>query len=99
MAYVRKFLDLSTAHLSAEDIAYIEGEIAIGCSAYSGENGFFAHCQEDCDNPGELTADEKRPAGLSRIFRHAIENGCEYVLFDRDAEPDPALPVFEEETA
>ena len=35
---------------------------------------------------------------MRRIGEHAREHGCEYVLFDADAEIDPALPVFDEKT-
>ena len=95
MPNIRRFLDLSTAHLSvaARDRLDQRSEFA---SVYEGDCGYFAHCQEDPDAPGQVTADDERPTELTAIFSYAIALGCEYVLFDRDAEIDEKLPTFDE---
>ena len=36
------------------------------------------------------------PPDLIAVMRHARAQGAEYVLFDADAPPNAALPVFEE---
>ena len=36
------------------------------------------------------------PDDLGRVMTHARQLGAEYVLFDRDAPPSDALPVFDD---
>lgn len=36
------------------------------------------------------------PPDLIAVMRHARAQGAEYILFDADAPPNAALPVFEE---
>lgn len=100
MTNIRRFLDLSTAHLDDAAKAWLEME-ADDASAYEGRHGFFVHCKEDPDNPGQLwpDTDAPRPESLDRIFLYAIGQGCDYVLFDCDAQVDEALPTFEEASA
>jgi hypothetical protein len=105
MANVRKFLDLSTAHLTEDmrielECLYLrEGNLAEGTL-----HGIVIHPTE----VGGLMYVPERPEDEARnqedgvdglllsIQLYARRHGCDYVLFDRDAEVDAALDVFEE---
>jgi hypothetical protein len=99
MAIVRKFLDLSTEHLTEEQRNFggRDGDSASWGSALVDvtEDGFWMWVHE---HPKEHAActEEGLPDNLMAISLHARAHGCDYVLFDRDAECDPDLPVFEE---
>lgn len=81
----RKFLTLSTVHLSTEDRVWLTVRAA-RASAYVGLYGFFVHCQEDPDWPKKCSPDPTRPENLTRIFQHVLTHQCDYVLFDADGE-------------
>jgi len=101
MAMVRKFLDLSTAHLTPRDADYLEGAAAeweviargggsasITCGRLP--FGFFVHAS---DEPCEDV-----PDNIRRVMARARELDCDYILFDQDAEPCEGLPLFDAET-
>ena len=85
MSAVRTFLDLSTAHLSDEDRTLLEacagldtGEVLCARTPY----GWFVFA---CEERPEISDT------LWGLFQSAREQGCEYLLFDRDA---PMLDDF-----
>jgi hypothetical protein len=100
MPAIRQFLDLSTAHLDEASKRWLTNA-AWDASAFHGCYGWFAATYPDTDNPGhsEVTTgsgDLQAPAALATIFEYACTLGCDYVLFDDDAEIDPALATFED---
>jgi hypothetical protein len=96
MSNIRPFLDLSTAHLDAASKRWLSNE-ARDAGSYEGCYGWFTCAYRDPDEPGSIIHDADRPAVLAAILQHAASLGCDYVLFDADAEESEALPVFEEE--
>jgi len=97
---IRKFLDLSTAHLDDASKEWLTNA-AQSQSAYEGPYGWFTCAYPDPDNPGHTSVqpglrDMQAPAPLAAIMEYACQLGCDYVLFDGDAVAVEDLPVFEE---
>lgn len=88
--HVRKFLDLSTAHLDAEGRDHLEqgGE---GMVVYPTAYGWFVYVSE-----ADALASYTVPQCLLDILDRARQLGCDYVLLDCDAEEDSELPTFDE---
>lgn len=80
--HVRKFLDLSTAHLDAEGRDHLEqgGE---GMVVYPTAYGWFVYVSEP-----DALASYTVPQCLLDILDRARQLGCDYVLLDCDAEED-----------
>lgn len=97
MPVVRKFLDLSTAHLSREDTealdSFAEEGSTKGPLTSATPYGWFMYASEEPEIDPDLTPN------LLKIVEYARKHDCVYVLFDADAEVDEALPVFETEDA
>ena len=92
MSVVRRFLDLSNAHLSNEDRALLEacaghdtGELLCATTPY----GWFVFACEERPQISDT---------LWALFEEARQHGCEYLLFDRDAAEIDGFPVFDWET-
>lgn len=86
---LRLFFDCSTAHLSPEtrrdlDARAANSEDLVAATPF----GWFVWAEEHrrSDLPNDLSA----------IMAAARRLGAEYILFDRDAPQNDALPVFEE---
>ena len=94
---VRKFLDVSSGHLSAATWAWLDAmtsdeavrdprnanaEILGGRTRY----GWFVLASEDPIAPV--------PADLAAVMRLARQQGCDYALLDCDALPMEDLPVL-----
>ena len=94
---VRKFLDLSTAHLDVLSKAWLHQE-AKESSTYEGCYGWFTSAYPASEEPDGVSDDPYRPAVLTAILRYAVKHKCDYVLFDADAEMLKDLPIFEEES-
>lgn len=90
---IRKFLDLSTAHLSPATLERFNGlppdrlPFAGGPTDY----GWFAYAHDE--NCGE--GDDAIPEEMFACMTFARAQGCDYILFDCDAEPIEGLPVFD----
>ena len=91
---IRRFLDLSTAHLQPADRLFLEfsanpGSLG-GLAAMAGTYGWFvyAHDERCCEGISDA---------LWAIFERARALGCEYVLFDADGPVLADLPVFEDQ--
>ncbi len=90
---IRRFLDLSTAHLQQADRLFLEfsanpGSLG-GLAAMAGTYGWFvyAHDERCCEGISDV---------LWAIFERARALGCDYVLFDADGPVLEGLPVFED---
>ncbi|WPE19911.1 hypothetical protein [Shinella zoogloeoides] len=107
---VRKFLDLSTAHLSPAARAWLsEGSTLNHAANYHGLaggaamsalgatlTGWFMHAPNLPDCGRTLYG---IPEDLFPVIRHARAKGCDYICFDADAEILPELPVLDEDSA
>lgn len=88
--HVRKFLDLSTAHLDAEARDHLE-QAGEGVVVYPTAYGWFVYVSE-----ADALASYTVPQCLLDILDRARQLGCDYVLLDCDAEEDSELPTFDE---
>lgn len=92
-----KYLDLSTAHLSAEtckELDFIDGTTGPTVAKY--DCGYFISVPESVEFIDDLGCD--LPTDLRNVLRFARKIGCDVVRFDRDAEIlSKHLPVFKEE--
>lgn len=93
MATIRKFLDLSTAHITAKTRDLFNNG---GCSddyvRYAlvdlhGEYGWWVYAEPVC-------SDYRLPDDLDRVMRYARDNGCDWILFDCDAAEVDDLPTY-----
>ena len=89
MSVVRRFLDLSSAHLSRKDRALLDacaghdaGELLCATTPY----GWFVFACEERPQISDT---------LWALFQEARQHGCEYLLFDRDAASLDGFPVFD----
>ncbi len=88
---VRRFLDLSTAHLSPaiRDLWTLSPDL-IPPPGGSTRYGFFIWSgADDLD-----IAEEDMPAEVKACQLYARSVGCDYILFDADAEQVEGLEVF-----
>ncbi len=94
---VRRFLDVSSGHLSAETWAWLDGvtgdEAVRDPGNRSAEilggrtrHGWFVYASEDPAAP--------IPDDLAAVMRLARRRDCEYLLLDCDAVPMEDLPVL-----
>jgi hypothetical protein len=97
---IRKFLDLSTAHLPAalreygtrEGVALAWGDPAVVTVT---DFGFWLWVPDDPQDSAEAGEEAIAPAVLA-IQLYARKHDCDYVLFDADGETNDDLPVFED---
>ncbi|MDU7519862.1 MAG: hypothetical protein E7K72_00475 [Roseomonas mucosa] len=89
MSLVRRFLDLSNAHLANEDRALLDacaghdtGELLCATTPY----GWFVFACEERPQISDT---------LWALFQEARQHGCEYLLFDRDAVEIDGFLVFD----
>ena len=89
MSAVRRFLDLSNAHLRSEDRALLDacaghdtGELLCASTPY----GWFVFACEERPQISDT---------LWALFEKARQHGCEYLLFDRDAASLDGFPLFD----
>ncbi len=96
-ATIRRFLDLSTSHLTAEQREY--GGRDGDRSAWGGavvevhEYGFWLWVPDD-PKESSRASEERVPRNLLAVQLYARRRGCDYVLFDRDAEVNKDLRTF-----
>ncbi|GBQ81712.1 DUF5983 family protein [Asaia bogorensis] len=94
---VRKFLDLSTGHLSRHDRDRLTEILAdkppYGSStSMTGDRGWLIYVSAE-PNPEHWSG----IPGLVRVIARARELDCDYVLLDADAPTDETLPFFDED--
>jgi hypothetical protein len=89
---IRHFLDLSTAHLSAEDRSCPQvssnprGDVRVYCAGTP--HGWFLYAHQDRPDVSD---------NLWHLMTEARRRGCEYLLFDADAVIHDELPTYDEE--
>jgi hypothetical protein len=85
------FIEMSTGNLTEETRALLEltPPAHWPVPGMAGEYGWFVSAPEQ--NPGGAVPDD-----LWQVLCYARERGVYYVLFDRDAEPDPNLPYYDD---
>lgn len=93
MPRIRQILDLSTSHLPFDHWATVLDTVE-GVVAYELDYGWLMWVPDDPDDSDEGDG-HVLPGSILKIQRYARKHGCDYVLFDRDAEVDPALPTWE----
>jgi hypothetical protein len=91
---IRRFLDLSTAHLSAEARDALESERRLCVDPHGGVAGIYGWWLWAGADRTRL-ATEGIPADLIAIIDFAIECGCDWICFDRGGAEIGGLPVFE----
>jgi len=92
MKNVRKFLDISTAHLPKKTAEQIDAGKFPKPPAYTNEYGWVFHVPETVQ---ELYDQNVICVRFTNIMALAIYAECDYVMFDRDAEIVEWLPSFE----
>jgi len=93
---IRKFLDLSTSHIPDADRAWLCEQADL--NNHDGGDVESHHvAAHSCGWWMWAGTDDTYgiPEGLMPVCLHARANGCDYILFDRDAEVIGALPVYE----
>lgn len=88
--YIRKVLDLTTAHLPPQ---YAELKGTSGVVAHDYEYGFLMWVPNDPKESSEAMDDEVPPEIL-KIQLYARRLDCDYVLFDRDGDENEELPTW-----
>jgi hypothetical protein len=89
---IRSFLDLSTNNLPQE--VFTELTSFDGVVAYPTTHGALLWVPDDPQSSHDF-ADEPAPDEVLAVQLHARSLGCDYVLFDGDAEVDPQLPSWQ----
>lgn len=94
---VRKFLDLSTGHLSRDDRDQLTQMLAQGPlytpgNCLVGPYGWMIYAEEEPD-----TSTWSEVPGLAALLARARELDCDYVLLDADGPTDETLPFFDED--
>ncbi len=90
MPRVRRFIDLSNRHLpmdTAYDLIHFDG-----VTAHEFAEGWLVYVPPD---PRERAEEEYVPAEVLNLQYIARSLDCDYILFDRDADVDPALPYWD----
>src|SRR5581483_5412452 len=91
---IRQVLNLSTAHLPP-DLGSPGGlDTALGVIAHATETGFLLWVPDDPDDSAQAT-DDPVPDVVLAIQRYARRLGCDYVLFDADADQVGDLPTWD----
>jgi hypothetical protein len=89
---VRKFLDLSTAHLPKH---LINGPCPENVIRYPTDYGCFVWVPGDPKESSEAM-EEPVPPEILAVQVYARSLGCDYILFDADGDVDDTLPTFGE---
>lgn len=89
--YIRKVLDLSTAHLPERYGQTLSGVDGVVAHAY--EYGWLLWVPNDPTESSEAMDDEVPPEIL-KIQLYARGLDCDYVLLDRDGDIDDNLPTW-----
>lgn len=89
-ARIRTFLDLCTNHLPRH---LMDDLTSFDVVAHPTTYGALVWVPDDPQASSD-SGDEPVPAELLAIQLYARRLGCDYVLFDRDADLDPRLPSW-----
>lgn len=86
---IRKVLDCSVQHVSAETRERLDNEPSL--SLMRGDDGWLLYVPQE---PG--MGDQDDPPDLLALYTHARALGCECVLLDRDADYCDGLQIYED---
>jgi len=91
---VRKYLEISTIHLTPETRRRFEAGDYISSTYESpdGDGWFFYVADPEAEEAGDPW-----PADLKACLERARARGCDYILLDCDALEDPELPQYPDE--
>ncbi|MBA8881677.1 hypothetical protein [Phyllobacterium myrsinacearum] len=85
---IRKFITVSTAHVSFETAALLNDNVNRPCLGGTyGDYGWFLYARDD--DQGEI------PDDLWKVFQWVVQQGIDYVVLDRDADHIDSLPTFD----
>ena len=91
---IRTVLNLSTAHLPPHLGTPGGLDSTPGVIAHATDTGFLLWVPEDPDESAQATTDPV-PDEVLAIQRYARRWGCDYVLFDADADQIGDLPTWD----
>lgn len=91
---IRRFLDLSTAHVSEETGSWLDRQTLPDLATYPHVHemvgtGWFVWADPDPSPETQV------PDDLRALFTYARSQNCDYILLDRDAETLDELPTFD----
>lgn len=97
---ISKMLTLSTAHLTEKTAKALEEaaeELPPYCTinwapSFTREEGYIWHVGDE--NP-VVQAGRDFPDEFAALFSLALENGCDWLMLDRDADTADNLPTYE----
>jgi hypothetical protein len=97
MSDVRKIVVLSTAHLPEPFFAEPDDrEAAYDVTAwYPMTHGALVWVPDDPDDPNNTSNDGDAHPNVILLRRYARGLGCDYILFDNDADREPDLPTWD----
>ncbi|MER8376664.1 hypothetical protein [Mesorhizobium sp. M1409] len=91
---IHKFVVVSTAHVSEATAKRLDHTPAKDWPCAGGpyaEYGWFVYAHDENSGPGENAI----PADLFDVMTWARRQGCEYILFDCDADQVDGLPAYD----
>lgn len=88
---IRKFLDISTAHVSRATADKMDAGETVGVTYYKLSYGWLVYVSD----PEHEDPTDPIPEELARALTLARANNCDYIMFDADAERIHQLPEFE----
>lgn len=91
MTVTFRVLEVSTVNVTPTTMNLID-EAQIGVTTMAGPYGAFVAVLDDA----ELERKIVQEADLYPLFNKARAEGCAWVYLDRDADPDPDLPSYED---
>lgn len=94
-----KYLDASTGHITERDSSVLQDNHDLGIRVLPDEYGFFISLAafKDEETKKEVTrrASEVLSYAFFQLVEYAVENGCDYINLDRDADLIDGLPSFD----
>ena len=100
---IGKLLTISTAHISRETADLLElavkddTDLSLPVVFTKGEYGYVVHISEELtgDRNADLNLYSDTPEDLYKCQKLAVENGCDWLVLDRDGDIADGLPVYE----
>lgn len=94
---IKKYLDISTAHLSYETMQKLEKN-KLGYPRYKYKFGFFMYIsskKELCSGIMTEAQYSRLPQDFLDILRYARKKKCTLICIDQDADVSKHLPVYD----
>lgn len=86
---IMKVLDVSNAHIRRSSRCWVASNAMM-----EGDYGWFVSVSR-LDDDNDAVDEDKMPAEVKQIMQLAVDNGCDYVLFDADAPRYSQFEVFD----